>query len=452
VPVSAVGRNDPCPCGSGRKYKKCCLATSAQVPGAYTKAESESAWAALGRFASRAEFAGDFAAAEASFFAPLYRALPDELRRVLIAESHLFFEGWFLCDFVLRGGRTAADIFLEREGARLRSGERRYLERASLAHLRPYEVVGIKPGESLDLLDLWTGQRIQVEERLGTHQLAQWDILAARILLGAGDRPVIDGSAYIYPVDARGDILKDLRRGYRKLKGADPGIDLATFFKRMGRLFYLLWLQHVALRPAPRMVTSEGDAIVLSRVVFDVKDHAAVAAALAARPDLEPQRDGSYLWLQDTAEQRRGLGRIALVPRRLIFEATSRPRAERGRAMIETLCGGAVAYRATSYEDVGQAAKRRPVPTRAAPEIPPEVAAAADAQFYEEHYRKWLDEPVPALDGRTPREAAGVKSAHPQLISLLKGMENMSDRERRAGPPAYDFAWMWGELGLERPG
>jgi SEC-C motif domain protein len=23
-PSSAVGRNDPCPCGSGRKYKKCC--------------------------------------------------------------------------------------------------------------------------------------------------------------------------------------------------------------------------------------------------------------------------------------------------------------------------------------------------------------------------------------------------------------------------------------------
>jgi hypothetical protein len=21
-----VGRNDPCPCGSGKKYKKCCLA------------------------------------------------------------------------------------------------------------------------------------------------------------------------------------------------------------------------------------------------------------------------------------------------------------------------------------------------------------------------------------------------------------------------------------------
>jgi hypothetical protein len=25
VIVSHVGRNDPCPCGSGRKYKQCCL-------------------------------------------------------------------------------------------------------------------------------------------------------------------------------------------------------------------------------------------------------------------------------------------------------------------------------------------------------------------------------------------------------------------------------------------
>jgi SEC-C motif len=449
--MSGIGRNDPCPCGSGRKYKKCCLAASASAPGAYTKAESQSAWAALGAFTSRAEFAGDRAVAEASFFAPLAQGAPDELRRGLIAESQLFFEGWFLCDFLFQGGRTAADLFLEREGARLRSGERRYLERARLAHLRPYEVVGIKPGERLDLLDLWTGQRLEVEERLGSQQLAQWDVLAARILLGAGDRPVIDGAAYAYPVDARGDILKELRRGYRKHKRATPSIDLATFFKRMGRVFYLLWLQHVALRPLPRMVTAEGDDIVLARVVFDVRDREVVAATLAIQHDLERQRDGSYLWLEESAEQRRGLGRVALERHRLIFEATSRPRAERGRAMIETLCGAAVTYRATSYEDVGRAMKRRPSRAAEASEVPPEVQAEVIGRFYEEHYRKWLDEPVPALDGRTPREAATLKSAHPQLVSLLKGMENLAERDRRAGRPAYDFGWMWGELGLPRP-
>jgi hypothetical protein len=24
--MPAIGRNDPCPCGSGKKFKKCCLA------------------------------------------------------------------------------------------------------------------------------------------------------------------------------------------------------------------------------------------------------------------------------------------------------------------------------------------------------------------------------------------------------------------------------------------
>jgi len=25
TPTKKVGRNEPCPCGSGKKYKKCCL-------------------------------------------------------------------------------------------------------------------------------------------------------------------------------------------------------------------------------------------------------------------------------------------------------------------------------------------------------------------------------------------------------------------------------------------
>ena len=30
---SKLGRNDPCPCGSGRKYKACCLTAQSAVPG-----------------------------------------------------------------------------------------------------------------------------------------------------------------------------------------------------------------------------------------------------------------------------------------------------------------------------------------------------------------------------------------------------------------------------------
>jgi len=44
--MSDVGRNDPCPCGSGKKYKKCCEAkdeaqTRAALEKQWTKAEKD---------------------------------------------------------------------------------------------------------------------------------------------------------------------------------------------------------------------------------------------------------------------------------------------------------------------------------------------------------------------------------------------------------------------------
>src|SRR5262252_9152786 len=37
--MAKVGRNDPCPCGSGKKYKKCCLPSqSVPAPAAATAA------------------------------------------------------------------------------------------------------------------------------------------------------------------------------------------------------------------------------------------------------------------------------------------------------------------------------------------------------------------------------------------------------------------------------
>ena len=39
----------------------------------------------------------------------------------------------------------------------------------------------------------------------------------------------------------------------------------------------------------------------------------------------------------------------------------------------------------------------------------------------------------------------------PRLISLLKSMDNMAERDRRACLPAYHVTRIWRELGLERP-
>jgi hypothetical protein len=457
--MSAGGRNDACPCGSGKKYKRCCLGKDAPAPGAWTAGERDGALARLMRFSRRAEFDGDRADAELTFWGKrLERLTRAEAREAMdFEQSRVGFHEWLVFDCPLHGGGTIVERFLAREGDGLRSGERRYLARMRLSHLRPYEIQAVRLDEGLDLLDLWANKRVPVRERLATRQLVQWDVLAARVILGPHGAPVLDGSPYLYPAHAGELILRVLRRLSRSLRGKLPLRDETAFFKNIGMAFHDLWLELVARRPMPTSVTAEGDEVMLCRAVFDVRARAALEAALANRPELERQDDGSYAWLAESADEggfRRGFGTFVLEERRVVLETISRQRAERGRALLEAAAGPAVAYRATRIESVKRALERRPARPRARREgeVPPEAAAEIVQAFYERHYGGWLDEPLPALRGRTPRQAAGLKSARPKLIALLKEMENLSARERLDGRPAYDFEWMWGELGLPRPG
>src|SRR6266566_1717282 len=337
--MNAIGRNDPCVCGSGKKYKRCCLGKDAPAPGAWTAGERDSALASLMRFAGRAEFDGDRAAAELTFWGKrLARMTSAEAREAMDVEQSCFgFHEWLAFDCPLDGGGTIVERFLARAGGGLRSGERRYLERMRLSHLRPYEVQGVRRDEGLDLLDLWANRRVRVRERLATSQLVQWDILAARIIIGPQGEPVLDGSPYLYPARGKELILRVLRRLGRSLRDKLPRPDKTTFFKNIGMVFHDLWLELVARRSAPTLVTVEGNEVVLCRAVFDVHDRAALQAALSNHPEPERQDYGSYAWLAEEADEagfRRGFGTFVVEKGRVVLETVSRQRAERGRTLL----------------------------------------------------------------------------------------------------------------------
>jgi hypothetical protein len=76
--------------------------------------------------------------------------------------------------------------------------------------------------------------------------------------------------------------------------------------------------------------------------------------------------------------------------------------------------------------------------------------AAALTQFKDQHYRRTLDDPVPMLGNKTPRECARTKQGRVKLVRWLKQIENGElQQAARQGAPAYDTAWMWKELGVE---
>ncbi len=479
--MTDVGRNDPCPCGSGQKFKRCCLGKTDTPRAAFTREEREAALDRLARLSARQEFTQLRAAAEAEFWGEwLDRRSEDGRRRAMARdESRLAFQEWFAFDYRLPGGSTVIELLLDREGDRLRTGEGRYLERLRTSHVRPYEVMAVRVDEGLDLRDLWTRKTIRVQERSGTRQLMQWDLLVARLMLGEHGVPVIDGYTYLLPATESEPLLRRLRRAHREFAREAPGADLAAFFKDAAPILFHLWLDRVALRPPPRMVSAEGDDLLLGKTVFDILDASALAAALAAHPALDLQEDGSFMWFEDVDSAkasrppsprsglvissqrwppegeitRRGLGTVVVKSGRLVLETVSKPRAQRGRRLLEEAAGTAIKFKATRYEAMTRAMEQaRARPRRAEGDIPPDVRAQLVGEFMERHYRAWPDQPLPALGNRTPRAAAKLASARPKLIALLKEMEVMAERDRRAGRPAYDFRGMWVELGLERPG
>ena len=157
-----TGRTHPCPCGSGRKYKRCCL--ERDRAGSYTQEERGSTLAKLDTFVGE-ELGPEDDEAWLSFFGRWQDRL-DELDAEEDEVGDALYDMWFCLDFPLGDGRRPVDAFLEARPP-LTDGERRYLELLRETTLRLYEVADAVPGVSLRLRDVVTGASVDVRERLG---------------------------------------------------------------------------------------------------------------------------------------------------------------------------------------------------------------------------------------------------------------------------------------------
>ena len=51
--MAKIGRNEPCPCGSGKKYKRCCLTKGVPAALGFTPEERQRALGMLERFVEK---------------------------------------------------------------------------------------------------------------------------------------------------------------------------------------------------------------------------------------------------------------------------------------------------------------------------------------------------------------------------------------------------------------
>ena len=153
-PPQKTGRNDPCPCGSGKKYKQCCLkdaVTAEESPWSQQREASGRLVQQMLNFA-RQRFAKDLLAAWLDFNED---DSPSRSKKIPRKGRFLF---PICCSTGTRnharaGGHPSlvlsAQSYLLKMGSRLPDLERLILEQGVTQPLSFYEVVRCDPGEGI---------------------------------------------------------------------------------------------------------------------------------------------------------------------------------------------------------------------------------------------------------------------------------------------------------------
>jgi hypothetical protein len=151
--------------------------------------------------------------------------------------------------------------------------------------------------------------------------------------------------------------------------------------------------------------------------------------------------------ISEDSRGRKLLGMVLLNRQELVLETNSRERLERVGALMHEALGpllGEASVELKSAEEMLNEERERKPPLKSG--VPREEEARIIGAYLDRHYRACLDEPLPMLDGKTPRQTARSKKSRVEVAEWLKLVENgEARRAAQGGPPAYDISWMWEE-------
>lgn len=393
--------------------------------------------------------------------------------------------------------KNIVDDYLKRRGWRESVPGRRYLQNLRDSVLSLYEVIEVSPGQHCDLRDLVrdrNGETIRVFERMGTQNLVKWDRVAARVLEANG-RHIFSGGILPFPRESAQSLLRVLAESKKQfdrklLREADKETrDRILSSKNRDEIFLWgacpaftsTWLMHTLERlhePLPEMVNRDGDALVFTetRFPFLVEHSGEIAERLDAAPEWERDHPDEYswIWLPEPdaigdkpqhgiafetlrSGERQFNGTLELESGVLKLGANSVKRAQQGQNMLETLLQGLIGPALSKLETPEQMMAAHETRQQGddiqGPEdtIDPELAAEIIRDHLDRHYRESLDEPIPALGNKTPRQCARSKKGRAKVIEWLKYLENNElRRAANQGNAPYDSRWMWEELKLAR--
>ena len=400
-----LGRNDPCFCGSGRKYKQCHLGR------VDLDLDQRAGWL----YRKALEWIQD---------------TPWRLRLLEIADAyspeeddedvvlHLAMSEPFIADLAFSDD-GAWDEFVRDRGVLLPADELALAERWGAIGRSVYEVIAVHPGTGVEVRDLRggtavDGEAVPVAERSFSAHATTGDVILARILPAGTTEQFFGGIIALGP-DEQDDVIALL----------DAGASATEIAELLG-----------SMRGGPRLTNTEGEPLIFCGATYALPDAVAARGALDRDADLRPDRtrptDGDAegiepfdaAWVEEVTIDGRDWirSRYTLRGDELVLEANSEARITRAHERVAASIPGAELVH-EEQRPLDELADTAPFDPRALlgaqPAVTPELQAVMD-EFTRSAEQQWLDAAVPALDGATPREAADpTHRRHAALLGLL---------------------------------
>ena len=210
-----IGRNDPCPCGSGKKYKQCHLPIE-EAAAAEQLRMRRSVDTLLPKIITAAQAqAGAIPAAFERFWDGKYT--PEQLADLddLEGRGGERFLTWFAFDYPLEDGRTLVEQLAAgsadspedpaeqaEDRPELTDTEVQLLRDWANVRLWPYIAQSVRKGQGLQLDDLLDGRTYEVEDQAASRRVEPGEVVVAH-LVPAGTRFYVAGAAAHLTEDTR---------------------------------------------------------------------------------------------------------------------------------------------------------------------------------------------------------------------------------------------------------
>jgi hypothetical protein len=226
--MATVGRNEPCPCGSGKKYKKCCMAKDTSIDlQAFREARAEEGLRSeILKFATGARFKDEMTDAFT-----IYNQ--GSIEKALLKQDpleNIRFLDWFIHEHVLsKEDKHMLELFGELRGKHLDEDQKKLLEEWKRSWLGAFEVESVE-GPEVKLNDIFANQEHLIEDESTSEEVKPGEVIVTRMTSSWGKKK-FGGAPIILAPEAKQKLLDAINAAFAEYQKEHPEADISEYLK-----------------------------------------------------------------------------------------------------------------------------------------------------------------------------------------------------------------------------